>query len=250
VNPTQRFSGRAADYAAGRPSYPIAAVEALFDGLGDAAALTVADLGAGTGISARMLAAVAAHVIAVEPNDDMRESDAASGPKLTWLAATAERAGLESRSVDVVTAFQAFHWFDPEMALREMERMLRSPGRAALVYNQRDERDAFTREYDVIVSRYASNAKDTSSRRRESGLAAFRAYPAWRNVRTLEFENPQTVTKHSLRARARSASYAPKEGEDAKALLAQLDDLFQRHERGGVASMRMRTIVTLAEYRI
>lgn len=245
MNPTQRFTGRAADYVIGRPSYPAAAIDALFEGLGDPNALTVADLGAGTGISARLLAATGARVIAVEPNADMRESETADIPNLTWQAATAERTDLESRSVELVTAFQAFHWFDAEAALNEMARILRRPGRAAIVYNRRDERDAFTRDYDAIVRRYSAN--DASSRRRESGLAAFCAYPAWRAVQTLEFENSQPLTNDALHARARSASYAPTSSLDGQALLDQLDDLFRRHERDGIAMMLMRTVVTLAE---
>ncbi|HWT05379.1 MAG TPA: SAM-dependent methyltransferase, partial [Xanthomonadales bacterium] len=65
---TERFADRAGDYVAGRPSYPAAALDALFDGLGDAGDVLAADLGAGTGISSRLLAERGAQVLAIEPN--------------------------------------------------------------------------------------------------------------------------------------------------------------------------------------
>ena len=71
-DPTGRFRDRAADYAAARPSYPAAALDALLEGLGAPAALVVADVGAGTGIAARLVAERGARVLAVEPNAAMR----------------------------------------------------------------------------------------------------------------------------------------------------------------------------------
>ena len=51
-----RFGDRAADYVKYRPGYPSAAIDSILDGLGSPARLTVADIGAGTGISARLIA--------------------------------------------------------------------------------------------------------------------------------------------------------------------------------------------------
>jgi hypothetical protein len=55
-NPIGRFSDRAADYVKYRPGYPPEAIDAILDGLGPPTALIAADIGAGTGISARLLA--------------------------------------------------------------------------------------------------------------------------------------------------------------------------------------------------
>ena len=70
-SPTARFSDRADDYVKYRPSYPPEAIDAVLEGLGEPAAVVAADVGAGTGISARLLSARGVRVIAVEPNREM-----------------------------------------------------------------------------------------------------------------------------------------------------------------------------------
>ncbi|WP_295618085.1 hypothetical protein [Chamaesiphon sp. GL140_3_metabinner_50] len=70
LNPLNRFSDRAADYVKYRPSYPAAVIDTILDGL-DAAMLVAADIGAGTGISARLLAERGVRVFAIEPNAAM-----------------------------------------------------------------------------------------------------------------------------------------------------------------------------------
>src|SRR5205085_9077451 len=67
-----RFSDRAADYVKFRPTYPAAAADAILAGLEPAGKLVAADVGAGTGISARLLAERGVRVVAVEPGSAMR----------------------------------------------------------------------------------------------------------------------------------------------------------------------------------
>ena len=50
MNPTGRFSDRAADYAKYRPTYPAAAMDAVLRCSPEPQAWTAADVGAGTGI--------------------------------------------------------------------------------------------------------------------------------------------------------------------------------------------------------
>jgi SAM-dependent methyltransferase len=236
----ERFTGRANDYVAGRPSYPDACFDVLFEGLGDGAKIRVVDLGAGTGISSRLLAAHGAEVIAVEPNAAMREG-AAPAQNVTWVARTAEDTGLPDGSADLVTAFQAFHWFDAEAAIAEMRRLLRPGGRAALVYNERDERDAFTAAYGDLVRRHAT---DRTESRRGYGRTAFETSPAWKHASVAEFENEQSLERAGVHARALSTSYLPNTGPAADDLHAEIDALFDRYSSDGSVTMRMKTIVT------
>ena len=242
MNPTDRFSNRAADYVAARPSYPQAAIDVLFDGLGDPREVLVADIGAGTGISSRVLAARGARVLAIEPNKAMRDA-AEMHERVEWIAATGEETGLGEASVDLVTAFQAFHWVDHAKALREFIRILRPGGRAAAVYNERDESDPFTAAYGDLVRRYQM---DDTEQRRTGALDAFEAFE-WRTPRRVTFANVQVLDLAGIAARARSSSYLPKDGAAGDALHAELADRFAQHARSGLVSLVMQTIVATGD---
>ena len=94
------------------------------------------DLGAGTGKLTQVLAARYAHVIAVEPLDELRAILAERVPTATVHAATAESIPLGDASVDGVFAGQAFHWFANDVALAEISRVLRPGGVLALLWNE------------------------------------------------------------------------------------------------------------------
>src|SRR5262245_47354984 len=130
----ERFSDRADDYVRYRPGYPAEAISAILDGLGSSEHVRAADVGAGTGISARLLGDRGVHGIAVEPGEEMRRA-ASSHPRVQWTGGTAEATGLQSASVDLVLCAQSFHWFRPFPALTEFTRILRPGGRLALMWN-------------------------------------------------------------------------------------------------------------------
>lgn len=239
----ERFSNRAEDYAVGRPSYPKRALDVLFEGTADPAAMVVVDLGAGTGISSRLLAERGAQVIAVEPNASMR-ANAQPCPRLRWIDATAEATTLPSVCADLVTSFQAFHWFSHEAALDEMLRILRPGGHAAVVYNERDEDHPFTHAYGEIVRRFST---DDTEPRRHNGRETFAAFPRWFDVRVVKVPNEQRLDRQGLRARARSTSYLPHEGTALERLDAELDRIFEQCNTSGLVTMRMHTSVTFAQ---
>jgi SAM-dependent methyltransferase len=90
---------------------------------------SVLDLAAGTGRLTYELARRFDHVVAVEPDDDMRALIA----EREVLAGSAEAIPLGDRSVDAVFVGEAFHWFDARAAIAELARVLRPRGGAALI---------------------------------------------------------------------------------------------------------------------
>jgi SAM-dependent methyltransferase len=152
--PVHPFAARgfrdAEAYERGRPGYPREAIEWLSERLGLGAGVTVVDVGAGTGKLTRQLLATGAHVIAVEPIDEMRRVLARAVPGAVVAAGSAEAIPLPDASADAVTAGQAAHWFRPEAAA-EVGRVLRPGGGVGFIWNERDLDDPLQKAIDDLV---------------------------------------------------------------------------------------------------
>ncbi len=246
MDPTRRFADRARDYVKFRPDYPEAAIDAILAGLGPASSLTTADVGAGTGIATRQLAARGVHVIALEPNPAMREA-AAAHPHVVWRDGTAEATGLAAESVDLVVCAQAFHWFRQSEAIAEFHRILRAGGRLALMWNSRDVRHPLTRAYVEAI--HAVNGEHPAERRGlEPGVVD--GDGRFSPPRLETFEHHQRLDRSGLIGRAASASYVPKEGPRFEDLSRRLEGLFDRHrDELGVVQLRYVTQLYLTERR-
>jgi SAM-dependent methyltransferase len=241
--PTGRFTNRAEDYVRYRPSYPAAAVDAVLEGLGPPATLVAADIGAGTGISARLLADRGVEVIAVEPNRAMREA-AAPHAAVTFRDGSAEAIPLADGAVDLVVAAQAYHWFRADEAVREMARALKSGGRLALLWNRRAAVGALMQGYERAL---LEAADDPAVVGMHADLEAVDRSRLFRSRRILRFEQRQAVDRDGLLGRALSASYVPKHGPRLVRLVERLTALYDQYAAGGSVDLVYETEVTLAE---
>ena len=141
------FGAEAAAYERGRPSYPPEAIDWLLP----TNARDVLDLGAGTGKLTTRLVERGLDVVAVDPIPEMLELLTDSLPDTPALLGTAEDIPLPDDSVDAVLVAQAWHWFDPERAIKEVARVLRPGGRLGLVWNTRDERMGWVKDLGRII---------------------------------------------------------------------------------------------------
>jgi SAM-dependent methyltransferase len=252
TKPTERFSNRAHDYHQHRPSYPRAAIACLVEAWGLGAEHRVADIGSGTGIFTRQLLEAGLDVYAVEPNDAMRQA-AEEGlgaeprfhPRFHSVAGSAEATGLAAGSIDAVTVAQAFHWFDADAFQRECQRILRPPGRVALVWNRRDMSTPFGREYEAILQRFGTDYREVGHMRLDES-DVFERFFAGGTFEVHSFPYAQQHDWEGLVGRVRSASYAPAPGDPHdEPMLAALRELFDRLQEGGSVRFDYETLVYL-----
>jgi SAM-dependent methyltransferase len=135
------FGTAAQAYAEHRPDYPEAAVRWCLAPVGtDVSALRVLDLGAGTGKLTALLAGLGADVNAVEPDPGMLAELRRAVPGVRALPGSAEAIPLPAGSVDAVLCGQAMHWFNLDLALPEISRVLVRGGVLAGLWNSDDDR--------------------------------------------------------------------------------------------------------------
>lgn len=220
-----RFDDRAYDYVRYRPSYPAGAVDCILDGLGPPGQIVAADVGAGTGISARLLAERGVRVLAIEPGAVMRGA-AAAHPQVTWVGGTAEATGLGSGAVGLVVTAQAFHWFRPPEALAEFARILAPSGRLAIMWNRRSTTDPLTAAYRQAILDVGG---EVAVERMPFDPGVVAGSGRFSPVERAAFPNAQRLDLDGFIGRARSSSHVPKAGEAGERLLSMLRDLHARH---------------------
>lgn len=145
------FGSQAAAYERGRPSYPPEAVDWLLSPEVGNPVQDVLDLGAGTGKLTSRLVERGLNVVAVDPIAELLDVLRNTMPDVPALLGTAEQIPLPDDSVDAVLVAQAWHWFDPGRAVAEVVRVLRPGGRLGLLWNVRDARLGWVREFGRIV---------------------------------------------------------------------------------------------------
>ncbi|HRA65223.1 MAG TPA: class I SAM-dependent methyltransferase [Caldilinea sp.] len=238
VDTVKRFDNRVESYVRSRPHYPYAVLACLVEEYGLGPISIVADVGAGTGLLTRLLLIAGCTVQAVEPNERMRLAAAAllgGHPGYHSVAGTAEATSLPARSVDFVTAGQAFHWFDPPTARQEFQRILRPGGRVALVWNARREQGSpFLDGYQAIIARFGLDYTQVDHARvvDATTLAGFFGAAGYREH---AFVNLQALDLLAVIDRLSSTSYMPAPDHPTyPAMVAAIETLFAaaaQHDR-------------------
>ena len=213
---------------------------------GVAPGATVADIGAGTGISTKLFLDAGHPVVAVEPNAAMREAAdryLADHAGYRSVAGTAEDTTLETASVDLVTAAQAFHWFEKAGARREFARILKPRGKIMLFWNIRLVKgSAFLEGYEALLREFSPDYASVAETWPDDDAMADWFGDGFEQKTV--FPNAQLLDYDGLRGRLASSSYAPKPGDaHHEPMLAVLRNLFDATQRDGRVNFACETRV-------
>ena len=230
-----RFSGRVQEYERYRLGYPAEVLDLLREHCGLRANDVIADVGAGTGMVARLFLEAGNPVIALEPNAEMREACArALGGYAGFRAvdATAEATGLRTGSVDMVSVGRAFHWFDQPRALREFGRILRPGGWVVVLANRRQHGgSAQAEEFEALLMEYGNDY----ARVRE-GYSSYVDLHPYGDGKVFKARMPgeEELSIEQFLGQARSYSMVPLAGQPRDAAMqAALHAFFARWNTGG-----------------
>jgi SAM-dependent methyltransferase len=243
-DPVARFSDRVDDYIKYRPHYSRDVVQALRRACGLRPTHTIADVGCGTGLLAKIFLENGHRVVGVEPNREMRiagENYLATYPNFSMVDGSAESTSLAGESVDFVIVGQAFHWFRPDDVRVEFARILRPVGWTVLVWHDRDTiSKPFLRAYEDFVRRHSTDYEQVAHKYLAS-YDALQRFFAPDEVSLIEQRNWQELDFDGLRGRLLSSSYVPKAGEKHEAMMRELPRLFSSHAENGQVTLEYDT---------
>lgn len=247
---TERFSDRVESYIKARPGYPPEVIATLREECGLAPTSPVADVASGTGIFTRLLLENGNPVFAVEPNAEMRsaaERLLGGYPNFKSIQGTAENTTLPDRSVALITAAQAGHWFDLPRARAEFARILQPRGWVVLLWNERVvDRTPFLRDYEELLLTYTIDYKEV---RHEKTTAVINSFFTPLLHRERIFDSHQSFDYAGLEQRLLSSSYAPLEDHpNHSPMLRELRRMFDANHQSGRVRMDYRTRLYYAQF--
>lgn len=178
------------------------------------------DLGAGTGKLTTALEERSEELLAIEAEFAMIRRLAERPGSALLLCARAESLPIASGWADCVVVAQAFHWFDNEMALSEIARILRERGRLALIWNVRD------RSVDWVDELVSISGPDNA----EAVISNLTSRPFFEPFEAKSFRTVQIVDRDALVAHVRSRSHVATLDEDERLRVVEaVRDLGESH---------------------
>ena len=240
-----RFTSRVETYAKYRPGYPAEIVDLLKQECSLTPQSIVADIGSGTGKLCELLLAHGNVVFGVEPNAAMRavaENVFRNDPCFKNVDGSAESTMLPDSSVDVITAAQAFHWFDPVKTRGEWVRILKPGGWAVLIWNERQLLTTpFLSDYEQLVLDFGIDYREV---RHENVSGRIESFFAPDEVASKSFRNTQVFDFEGLSGRVRSSSYTPEPDHPKfEPMMRRLKTIFDQHQENGQVNFDYNTNV-------
>lgn len=244
-----RFNDRADNYDKFRPGYPQQLLTYIYEHNQLKEHDTVVEIGAGTGILSQELAKWPSRLIAIEPNDEMREKAInilSHAEHCTVVQSTAEHTGLANNSADLIICAQSFHWFDAAKCKIEFQRILRDHKKVAIIWNIRSAETAFEQAYEEFILQFSIDYKEVKKRElRGNNLHRFFNQGVFEKK---IFIYDTYLTFEQLLGRTLSYSYMPNYGHKLlPAMVDALKTLFDKHSTNHIIGLSYKTKLFMGE---
>lgn len=244
----KRFSNRVENYVKYRPGYPSEMFSFLIKQKVLKSDSVIADIGSGTGISAKLFLDNGNVVHGVEPNKEMREAAErilGGNKNFKSVNGKAEATTLKNKSVDIVLAAQAFHWFDGDLFKKEVVRLLKPNGYLVLIWNDRliDESE-FLIEYENLLHNFSVdyaevNHKNITNKEIRNYILSVIDNKSFNES---SFKNFQEFDYEGLKGRLLSSSYVPTEEHPKyNEMLKELKRIFDTFSKDGMVRFEYNT---------
>ena len=230
---TERFTGVSPIYDKYRPGYPKAILDILSAEISFSVKDIVADIGSGTGKLSSLFLDNGNIVYGVEPNDKMRseaERKFQTDRKFISMKGSAEKTGLDEKSVNLVAAGQSFHWFNQSLAKIEFKRVMQPGGHVVLIWNtRRPEGSPLNAGFEDICIHYSNGYHGSGSLGLdEKTIRSF--FSADFVYRSIKFS--QVLDFDGLLGRYMTASYSLKREDPLfPEVVERMQDIFKKYSR-------------------
>lgn len=215
IDSKERFSNRVNNYLKYRPHYPEKIIEILQEKINLKKDWVIADIGSGTGFSSEIFLKNGNLVYGVEPNTEMRQAAEIllkQYEDFKSINGSAEKTNLENKSIDLIIAGQAFHWFNIHDTKIEFQRILKDRRYIVLFWNERKvNKNNFLIDYESILKKYGKDYEKI--KHRDINEEVFIKFYGSNNYIQEILENYQYFDWPGLKGRLLSSSYIPLEGE-------------------------------------
>jgi ubiquinone/menaquinone biosynthesis C-methylase UbiE len=234
-----------------RPQYAPQAIAAMLKTGSINSQHNVCDIGAGVGHLTKLLLSHDLRVIAIEPNDSMREIGILEtrGLSVSWHEATGENTDQETGEFDLVTFGSSFNVCDRSLALEESARILKSRGWFACMWNHRLLSDPLQSMIEGKIS--DAIPEYTYGTRREDQFAVIDACQLFENVTKISARVSHRVDVIEFVEAWRShATLERQAGEKFNNLVAEIEKICHEFVDNGSVVVPYETNLWMAQKKI
>ena len=216
IDSKKRFTDRVEDYVKFRPSYPTDIIAFLEENALLTKSSVIADVGSGTGLLTKIFLENGNKIFGIEPNKEMRmagEKFLKQYDNFVSINGSSEETTLIDESIDLITAGQAYHWFNIEKTALEFKRILKQSNKEniVLIWNTRTDKTEFNRAVERIIKKFSNDyehVSHTQDKNKDQNIFFNTVF------KRKTFPNYQELTFDGLLGRLLSSSYMLKKTDE------------------------------------